>query len=202
MTLIATTFVALLLTTLHHAASEIVIGLKPLDIPVAAAEEFAGFQVYFEPYEPVPSTEKSCYDYCPCTFTPKEFDTCDCGVKQVCGGEIPVDLDSNSNIAFRWDASSNNAKYITILGNGRIRIEFQGQYDCGDAPGPLYFQTMLGNDIAFEVDFVDQDGNSDENGNSQSFEVRSLFYFTTCTVLLFSDHACVFIDGRSHIWFT
>jgi hypothetical protein len=111
-------------------------------------------------------------------LTPKEFDTCDCGAKQVCG------------IAFRWDASSNDAKHISILGNGRTRIDFQSQYDCGDAPGPLYYQTKSGNDIAYEVDFVDQDGNSDENGNSQSFEVRSLFYFPTCTVLLFLEHAC------------
>jgi len=139
-------------------AADVVIAMMPMNLSDVEVEEFAGF--YFEPYSPTPAVARSCYDYCPCSGTPREnISSCECDVAKVCGGDIAVDLSAGTTIEFDWVASSDESKYITIDGTGRTRIEFQATFDCGSDASPP-FQEILGADITYEVDAFDRDGSS------------------------------------------
>lgn len=129
------------------ASADVNIKLKPLmGAPDGLEDDFAG--LFFEPYAPTPTDPRSCYDYCPCNSPGSPSDTCDCDAETVCGGSFPVDLSSNNKISFHWDASSNDTKYISIQGNGRTRVEFQGTVNCSTQQE----QEITGSDITFEID--------------------------------------------------
>lgn len=137
-------------------AADTVIGMQPMNLSKVAVGKFAGF--WFEPYSPTPAVARSCYDYCPCSATPRQnTSSCGCDVEKVCGGDISIDLSASSKIEFDWRASSDGKKYITIDGTGRTRIEFQATYDCGSITSPP-FQEIPGKNLTYEIDSFDLDG--------------------------------------------
>ena len=124
------------------------ISLKPLiDIPDSVEKDFAGF--LFEPYYPIPSTIRTCGDWCPCSFD-GAVEGCGCDLETICTGSIPVDLSSYNGIQFSWEASRDGSKYISISGKGRTRVEFQGKVNCDGFSGGEV--EILGKDIQFSID--------------------------------------------------
>lgn len=105
--------------------------------------------LYFEPYFPLPSEATLCAEECPCFFPGNP--TCDCGLETVCGGGIPLDLSSGSDLMFRWEATApgdDEAKFISITGNDRTEVELRLHIpNCQSA-----FQDIDGADISFEID--------------------------------------------------
>ena len=147
-------------TTGSGSSSTLDIKLKPfLELPNEIDDSFAGF--YFEAYQPAPTVETRCRDFCPCTttdgFLADSVAAYGCDIDNVCGGGFSADLSSFNKIKFNWDASSDNTKYISIKGNGRTRIEFQAKVDC-DFISDGVEQEISGSDISFEIDDSGLDG--------------------------------------------
>jgi len=147
-------------TTGSGSSSTLDIKLKPfLELPKEIDDSFAG--LYFEAYQPTPTMETRCRDFCPCTttdgFLADSVAACGCDIDNVCGGSFSADLSSFNKIKFNWDASSDNTKYISIKGNGRTRIEFQAKVDC-DFISDGVEQEISGSDISFEIDDSGLDG--------------------------------------------
>eukprot|EP00039_Didymoeca_costata_P019165 m.336486 g.336486 ORF g.336486 m.336486 type:complete len:339 (-) comp17866_c0_seq1:928-1944(-) len=152
-------------------AQDLAISMKPMVTVPDNIDKFAGF--YFQPYEPTPSVDANCYETCPCSMDPKNTTGCFCDVENVCGGEVPLDLESNSKIIYHWDASSDDKKYISIKGQGRTRIELEMKYDCGSQQGPYKFLEYDGTSMNYSFEFVTSDGYEDADGSAQSYQYNS-----------------------------
>lgn len=134
-------------------------------------DEFAG--IYFQPFEPVPSSPLSCYDRCPCSMDPMNVADCDCDLETTCGGALEADLESASRINFHWDASAEEDKFVSITGTGRTRIEFQMEFNCSTGFGEYKHSDYDGASMDYEFEFVTEDGFDDANGEAQSYTFNS-----------------------------
>merc|ERR550525_43038 len=91
------------------------------------AANFPG-AMYFKPVSPTTSNQRCNLDT-PCSS---------CTPQTVCGGDIDLDLSSDSQLSFVWQAPV--GKEIRIDGPERSRVEFQATVPCGTGDSSISFR--------------------------------------------------------------
>jgi len=146
----------------------VTINMRPMSgIPTALEDQFNGF--FYEPYG-TDVSDRECYQACPCSMTPRVTAGCLCDLEDERSGTMNVTLDNNSNgMEVLWQASDDQSSYVSVVGPGRTRIEFQTKAPCTSTT----YQTLEGDDIEYSFSFVDQDGYRDSAGAAQKYKYDS-----------------------------
>jgi hypothetical protein len=164
--------ICLVAVAFSGALADINISLEPMAKNITdTLDDFAG--LFFQPFQPVPSTPLNCYDRCPCSMDPMNVTDCLCDVEATCGGALDVNLESAERINFNWDASADDTKFVSIVGKGRTRIEFQMTVDCGSGFDEYKYSEYDGDSLSYSFQFVTEDGFDDADGQAQSYTFNS-----------------------------
>ena len=161
--------------------------LKPYEVHQDESLDGNEAIMYVQEYQQTIIAPTCSDEYCP--FACECPEKCDFRDEPVCGSTFALDLSAHEELSFHWDASSDNSKYIHILGSsldatndypdyfGTVDFEFVALLECSDLDERTNI-TVAGEDleVVFDMEGLDTSSEAYTFDRDESFVTLDFDY--------------------------